>query len=162
MQESFLVLQGWIMIDKKERNILLVIFVFLAFWFTIGIKYIYSLPSNNSSLFYFLFLVGYVLLINKFVFNEGFNFKKVFSLFLIIMVSSVWLPPYLITIDKVPELSTNLRYSGDVFVYNLLPMNFGHTTKYLIVYILIPIILLGLLAYFNDRNRFVNLLKNGA
>ena len=150
------------MIDKKERIILISIMVFLVLWFTVGIQYFYNISSNNSSLFYFLFLLGYTLLINKFVFNDGFNFKKVFSLFIIILISSMLLPPYLITIDKVPEVSNNLRYSGDVFIYSLLPLTWNHAVKYFLVYIIIPILLLMLLAYLNDKNRFVNLLKNGA
>lgn len=149
-------------IDKKERKILLVVLIILTIWFVMGIPYFYNISSNNSSLFYFLFLVGYVFLINRFVFNEAFIFKKVFSLFLIILISSMWLPPYLLAIDKAPELSTNLRYSGDIFIYSLLPLTWNHTLKYLLVYIIIPILLLALLAYINDRNKFVGLIKNGA
>lgn len=149
-------------IDKKEREILLITIFVITLWFTFGIKYFYSISSNNASLFYLLFLVGYVLFVNKFIFNNGFEFKKVFSLFVVILVGGILFPPYLITIDKLPELSANLRYSEDAFIYSLMPLNWNHTVKYYLLYILIPVLLLALLAYINDRGKFTNLLKNGA
>lgn len=150
------------MIDKKERSILLIILIVITLWFTVGISYFYNISSNNSSLFYFLFLISYTLLINKFILNETFNFKNFFSLFLIIMVSSIWLPPYLITINDIPDLSQNLKYAGDVLIYGLLPLTWNHAIKYYLTYIIFPVLLLGTLAYINNRSKFLSLLKNGA
>ena len=148
-------------IDKKERTLLLVVLIILAIWFTLGVSYLYKISSSNSSLFYFLFLVGYALFINKFIFNNGFVFKKVFSLFIIILVGDILLPPYILQNNVMPDVSLNLKFSADMFTYNLLPLAWNHTLKYLMVYILIPVILLGILSYINDRNKFMSLIKRG-
>jgi hypothetical protein len=147
-------------IDKKERNILIGMFVILTLWFAFLLGKYYEIANGNAKMFYFLFLFLYCFLVSKFFFNES-KINAVFIFFIVILISDVLLPPYLIVKDIAPTLADNLKFSSDYFIYSLFPMDWGHNLKYYLTYIAVPILMWGIIALLFDRKKFMSLLKTG-
>jgi len=147
-------------IDKKERNILVGMLIVLTLWFAVFLNRFYDVANGNSKLFYFGFLFLYCYLISKFFFNEG-NFKAVSIFFIVMVISDLLLPPYVLQSNVVPVLADNLKFSSDYFVYSLLPSAWGHQIKFYLTYIGFPVLMWGVLALLFNRKKFMSLLRNG-
>jgi hypothetical protein len=147
-------------IDKKERNILIGMFVVLTLWFVLFLDKFYDVANGNSKLFYFIFLFAYCYLISKFFFNDG-NLKAVLIFFIVLLTSDLLLPPYVLVKSAIPVLAENLRFSSDYFIYSFMPTGWNHVTKYYLTYIGFPILMWGILALLFDRKKFMSLLKSG-
>lgn len=148
-------------VDKHERNVLMGALLVLGLWFGYFLDQFYNIANGNSILYYFLFLLVYVFLISKFFFGES-HFKVMISFFVVLLVSDIILPPYILTKETAPELSDNLQFSSDFFIYSLLPISINHTVRFYLTYIGFPVLALALLALMFDRRKFMNLLRQGA
>jgi hypothetical protein len=148
-------------IDKKERNVLIGMLIVLTLWFVLFLDKFYDVANGNSKLFYFIFLFAYSYLISKFFFNDG-NFKAVLIFLIVLIISDVLLPPYILTKSAAPVLADNLKFSSDYFIYSLMPSGWNHLIKYYMTYIGFPIFMWSILALLFDRKKFMSLLKSGA
>lgn len=121
-----------------------IIFVGLFVWFFFIAGSFTTFFGNNTQIAFIVFVFGYIGIIMEYVFHINIRAKpKIFLAYvLVFLVFDIILFPLMIGMNSQPALPSGAELSSDVFIYNLLPVDWPQQTKYFIVYVLAPTLML--------------------